>query len=81
MTMAGTSSEHRKNPHVSDEKFEQDQSAVNKDLVVRIKEMEGKPSIMKDAEVKASNDHDKLKPIDMKARQVRQPGRKSSKLV
>ena len=27
-TMAGTSSEHRENPHISDEEFEQDQSTV-----------------------------------------------------
>ena len=65
--MAGTSAEHRKNPHISDEEFEQDQSAMIKDLVARIKELEDKLSIMKDAEVKAStDDHDKLKPIDIK---------------
>ena len=47
------------NPH--------NQSAVIKDLVARIKELEDKLSIMKDAEVKAStDDHDKLKPIDIK---------------
>ena len=31
VTMAGTSSEHRENPHISDEEFEQDQSA-NQDI-------------------------------------------------
>ena len=65
--MAATSSEHRENPHISDEEFEQDQSTVIKDLVARIKDLEDKLSIMKDAEVKASTDgHDKLKPIDIK---------------
>ena len=67
VTMAGTSSEHRENPHISDEEFEQGQSTVIKDLVARINELEDKLSIMKDAEVKAStDDHDKLKPIDIK---------------
>ena len=66
MTMAGTSSEHRENPHISDEEFQQDQSALIKDLVSRIKELEGKLSIMKDPEVKDSmDDHDKPKPIDI----------------
>ena len=38
-----------------------------KNLMARIKELEEKLSIMKDAEVKAStDDHDKLKPIDIK---------------
>ena len=47
--------------------FEQDQSAVIKNLMARIKELEDKLSIMKDAEVKAStDDHDKLKLIDIK---------------
>ena len=64
MTMAGTSSKDRENPHISDEEFEQDQSTVIKN---RINGLEGKLSIMKDAEVKAStDDHDKLKPIDIK---------------
>ena len=67
MTMAGTSSKHRENPHISDEEFQQDQSALIKDLVSRIKEMEDTLSIMKDAEVKASmDDHDKPNPIDIK---------------
>ena len=65
--MAGTSLYDRENPHISDEEFEQDQSAVIKNLMDRIKELEDKLSIMKDAEVKAStDDHDKLKPIDIK---------------
>ena len=65
--MAGTSSKDRENPHISDEEFEQDQSAVIKNLMARIKELEDKLSIMKDAKVKAStDDHDKLKPIDIK---------------
>ena len=65
--MEGTSSEHRENPHVSDEEFDQDQSAVIKDPVARTKELEDELSIMKDAEVKASTDnHDMLKPIDSK---------------
>ena len=63
--MARTSSKHRENPHISDEEFEPDQYAVIKDLVARIKELEDKLSIMKDAEVKASTD-DKLKPINIK---------------
>ena len=50
--MAGTSSEHRENPHISDEEFEPDQSAVIKDFVTRIKELEDKLSIMNDAEIK-----------------------------
>ena len=38
-----------------------------KNLMARIKELEDKLSIMKDAEVKAStDDHDKLEPIDIK---------------
>ena len=62
MTMAGTNSKDRENPHISD-----DQSAVIKNLMARIKELEDKLSIMKDVEVKAStDDHDKLKPIDIK---------------
>ena len=66
-TMAGTSSEHREHLHISDEEFEQDQSSVIKDLVARIKELEDKLSITKDADVKAStDDHDTLKPIDIK---------------
>ena len=65
--MAGTSSKDRENPHISDEEFEQDQSAVIKNLMARITELEDKLSIMKDAGVKASTvDHDKLKPIDIK---------------
>ena len=48
VTMAGTSSEHRENPHISDEEFQQDPSALIKDLVSRIKELEDKLSIMKD---------------------------------
>ena len=68
MTMAGTISKDRKHPHISDEEFEQGQFAVIKNLMARIKELEDKRSIMKDAEVKAStDDHDKLKPIDIKA--------------
>ena len=51
--MAGTSSKDRDNPHISDEEFEQDQSAMIKNLMARIKELEDKLSIMKDAEVKA----------------------------
>ena len=67
MTMAGTTSEHRENPHISDEEFERGQSAVIKDFVASMKELEDKLSTMKDAEVKASTDnHDKLKPIDIK---------------
>ena len=65
--MTGTSSKDRENPHISDEEFEEDQSAVIKNLMARIKELEDKLSIMKDAEIKAStDDHDKLKPIDIK---------------
>ena len=65
--MAGTSSKDRENPHTSDEEFEQDQSAVIKNLMARIKELEDKLSIMKDAEVKAStDDRGKLRPIDIK---------------
>ena len=65
--MAGTSSKDRENPHISDEEFEQDQSAVIKNFMARIKELEDKLSIVKDAEVKAStDDHNKLKPIDIK---------------
>ena len=63
--MARTSSEHGENPHISDEESEPDQSVVIKNLVARIRELEDKLSIMKDAEVKASTD-DKLKPIDIK---------------
>ena len=38
-----------------------------KNLMARIKQLEDKLSIMKDAEIKAStDDHDKLKPIDIK---------------
>ena len=67
MTMAGTSSEHRENLHISDEEHGQHQSAAIKDLVAKIKELEDKLSILKDAEGKAStDDHDKLKPIDIK---------------
>ena len=67
VTMGGTSSKDRENPLISDEEIEQDQSAVIKNLMARIKELEDKLSIMKDAEVKAStDDHDKLKPIDIK---------------
>ena len=65
--MAGTSSKDRENPHISDEESEQDQSAVIKNFMARIKKLEDKLSIMKDAEVKASmDDHDKLKPIDIR---------------
>ena len=53
--------------------------------MARIKELEDKLSILKDAEVKAStDDHDKLKTIDIKdreTRQVRQPGCKVQQLV
>ena len=42
VSMAGTSSEQRENPHISDEEFEQDQSALIKDLVARIEELEDK---------------------------------------
>ena len=85
--MAETSLKDRENPHGSDEEFEQDQSAVIKNLMARIKELEDKLSIMKDAEVKAStDDHDKLKPINIKDierpdKQVRQPGCKVQQLV
>ena len=59
--MAGTSSEHRENPHISDEEFEPDQSVVINYLVASIKELEDKLTSMKDAEVKAStDDHEKL---------------------
>ena len=54
--MAGTSSKDRENLHISDEEFEQEESAVIKNLMDRIKELEDKLSIMKDAEVKASTD-------------------------
>ena len=52
--MARTSSEDRENPLISDEEFEQDQSAVVKNLMARIKELEDKLNIMMDVEVKAS---------------------------
>ena len=65
--IAGTSSKHRESPHIIDEEFDQDQSAVIKNLLARIEELEDTLSIMKDAEVKAStDDHGKLKPIDIK---------------
>ena len=52
--MARTSSEDRENNLISDEEFKQDQSAVIKNLMARIKELENKQNIMMDVEVKAS---------------------------
>ena len=67
MTMTGTSVEQRENPPIGDEEFKQDQSAVIRGLMARIKELKDKLSIMKDAEGKAStDDRDKLKPSDIK---------------
>ena len=69
--MAGTSS---KDPQISDEEFEQDQSEVIKNLMARIKELEDKLSIMKDAEGKAStDDHDKLKPKPIDIKDIERP--------
>ena len=64
--MAGTSSEHPGRILISvTRNLSLTKSAVIKNLVARIRELEDKLSIMKDAEVKASTD-DKLKPIDIK---------------
>ena len=52
--MVGTSSKDRENPHISDEELKQDQSAVIKNLMAGIKELEDKLSIMKDNQAASS---------------------------
>ena len=79
-TTAGACSAHQEYLFISEEEFEQDQSALIRDLVAKITEVENKLSIMKDAKGKASTDNQgKFKPIDVK--DIERPDKKDKQVA